>query len=138
MEALATIETLYPSKVYQYFVSCVLMRLIFRRPNTNVAGSSFFTKLVSLLTDTNMSIIEGCFGTKNNSLIHYALSSEDVAILVRNLRLDSRWNQSHWKYRIPEDCIQLLRSGSCNKCNKWALAGQFSVAMQRTLSLRVR
>lgn len=84
MGALGTIETLYPWKVYQYFVSCALMPLIPRRPTMNAAGSSLFKKLVGLLADTHMSIIDGCFGTENNNLLHYALSSEYAAILVQD------------------------------------------------------
>lgn len=81
----ATIETLYQSNVYQYFVSCAWMRLIPRRRNTNIAGSRLFTKPVGLLlADINTSIIVGCFGTENNNPLHYALSREDAAIIVQN------------------------------------------------------
>jgi hypothetical protein len=84
MEALATIQTCYPPKAFQYFISCALMRLLSRDTWLEDSWGSYFARLVALLADTNIKFHDSYHGTGDNNLLHYISTKEDAATLVQH------------------------------------------------------
>ncbi|KAL4965008.1 ankyrin repeat domain-containing protein [Aspergillus stella-maris] len=84
MDALGLMQTIYPSKLAQYFITCGLMTLLIHDVWLGARWSTYFARLVSQCSDTNMKVRDCVSGTERNSFLHFVSNAEDVRILVRN------------------------------------------------------